>query len=114
MTFIVHYNPNLEVMIAEALPSIEERIFQIGQILQIKLDTKEIRFETPLLIKSTPHHMVLQCTAISTDDLSKVWARDEIGNYHELKPNQIYIELVVNSILQRLKLIMNERGIENL
>lgn len=72
--------------------------------------TGELIFDTPATVKITPHSELFRAYGVANID-DTLYAMDGEGNWHEIQPNQGNVEYVVNSLLQRLKLIKYEANV---
>lgn len=66
----------------------------------------EVIFDTPIVIKSSPHNEILRCYGASTSN-NRLAVMDPAGDWHEVKAEQANVQYVVNSLLQRLKTIVH-------
>lgn len=63
---------------------------------------QQVLFDTPVIVKKTPHVSIFECWGISLHD--GLWLMDECGQWHEWGEWDENGRLVINSIYQRLKL----------
>jgi hypothetical protein len=84
----------------------QDTISAIAELLQKEFDG-EVRFTTPVKVKASPYHEVNLYDAKL--ERGTVYLRAADGGFHDLQPGQMNADLVANSILQRLKLLLYER-----
>ncbi len=75
----------------------------------IKLAGEEIKFDTPVKIKPTPHSELIGVYEIKTRD-NEVWLRIHEGTFAQLEEKDRNYDMVANSLLQRLKILNHERN----
>jgi hypothetical protein len=76
---------------------------KIEEIIKL-LNGNEVRFDTPVQIKGTPHSPIMGIEEIAVDD-KNVWVKVYKGNWSELQETDRSFDMVANSILQRLRLL---------
>lgn len=70
----------------------------------------EIIFDSPVIIKSTPHQHIFSCYGIHLSK-NEIWLLDGGGAWHgPLDECQINAKYVISSIYQRLMILENKRA----
>lgn len=68
----------------------------------------ELIFDTPVIVKKTPHQELFRCFGASTK-YHRLALMDVNGEWYEVDSSQVDVQYVVNSVYQRLKLMAYER-----
>lgn len=88
--------------------STEDLIKQVSNLLNNDLKNTAMLFDSPLKIKAGPHTEVATAIGVSTNDQGQVFFLDKhTGNWSQLKPNLIYANMILQSLLQRLRLLVS-------
>lgn len=70
------------------------------------LGETEMRFETPIQIKTTPHHRLMDIYGVSIDNNSRLWVRSSPSNEVEITDDLIYSQYILGSLNQRLRCLL--------
>ena len=77
---------------------------QLDQIKEL-IQGNQIKFESPIKVKATPHSNLVMIYEIFITDKGFVYLRLSDGIFHHLEAKDHNFEIVANSILQRLKIL---------
>lgn len=69
-----------------------------------------VSFDTPVVVKKTPHHLLFVCHGLQLSKGS-VYIADGHGDWFELLPSQANSEYIISSLLQRIKLMIYEASL---
>lgn len=80
---------------------INEHTIQRCREVSAEIGINELVFDEPIKVKITPHQELFRIYGFAVKD--NVYVMDGTGEYHDLQPEQVNVEYVANSLLQRLK-----------
>jgi len=81
----------------------EEKIQIISDLLYNELQRKDVRFTEGLVIKGSELRHVFTCMGAATDDQCRVWIMDNSGNWSLVKPGQVYADIILDALEEKLK-----------
>ena len=77
----------------------------IIDLLTAEMEETEILFDSPLQIKTTPHHHLMDINGVSVDAAGKLWIKNARHNWTQVTDNLMYASYINGSLFQRLKLL---------
>ena len=70
------------------------------------LNETDMPFDTPLQVKTSPHHELMKIWGVSVDGNNRLWVRSSRKDELEITDNLIYKNYILGSLNQRLKLLL--------
>jgi len=83
-----------------------QKILDLSTYLINELNSNDIRFTEELDIKGPNGTLILICRGVATDNLCRIWTMNRAGNWYQVKPGQIYADMILEALIKKLKTIV--------